>query len=518
MNIHDIQSCFTLVCAVGGIACIAAILLYSARHQLRRLFDRWLALGHLGQCVSLLMLTVFVLYGGSKPGTNEVEIVGGEDTNEVEIVGGGGQSNLTSCSFGLQRVGAVLCPPPPLLSTLPATPSLLFTTVTNWTARGAWNDWRRINFPGGFAFPCGTNLLSSVTLMSYGEIRENLRCSPSAFTLSLPHPVSLEPGVSTCAYGLTASNSFVFAWHDACVEREATNRVDAAIELFASGDVQVRFGDSVTNIVARPPEGFVGVGQDNAWALAAFPDDYDAITNKGYEAWLMEDKVGINEPNGKYMVSVTVAELPEYGPCYLFVGSYKVVVTEPGTYSFPLEVFEHYVARTYPTAVPLSFDYDDGYRGDEPGFCLLAPPRQLLGVPLIFPPVYDIFQVPRFVVTPDTVPLNEAPGTEVSLWCNVAGEIQCYCRSIWRTTKVIFRGSREAEVVEAIIADEVDFILLHAKGSCSATLSITPSPLPCCPDCCGDDCHCDGTCCACNCGCHSGGNSNTNAPPNVSQP
>ena len=67
MNINDIQRCFTLVCAAGGISCIAAILLYSARHQLRQLFDRWQALGRLGQCISLLMLTVFVLYGGSKP-------------------------------------------------------------------------------------------------------------------------------------------------------------------------------------------------------------------------------------------------------------------------------------------------------------------------------------------------------------------------------------------------------------------------------------------------------------------
>ena len=47
MNIHDIQRYFTLVCATGGIACIAAILLYAARHQLRQLFDRWLALGRL---------------------------------------------------------------------------------------------------------------------------------------------------------------------------------------------------------------------------------------------------------------------------------------------------------------------------------------------------------------------------------------------------------------------------------------------------------------------------------------
>ena len=489
--------------------------------------DRIVSVVVIGTC-----LIKAVLYGGSKPSattnTPPDSVSGEVSTNTVpdDLPGATGVSPVGGV-LAMTRAKRARCPfpqssfPQPLDSTL----------VTNWTARGAWNDWQRIDFPSSFAFPSGTNLITSVALMSYGEIRENLHCppppltstlsspSPSIFTSSLPLPVSLEPGVSTCAYGLTASNSFVFAWQDACVEREGTNRVDAAIELFASGDVQVRFGDSATNIVARPPEGFVGEGQDTAWVTNAFQTSAADIAEKGYEDWLMEDCVGINEPNGRYKLSVTVSELPEHGPCYLVVGPYRMVVTAPGTYSFPLEVFEHYKARTYPVAVPLTFEYDDGYRSEETqSNPCLQPPRRLLGLPLIFPPIYDIFQEPRFVITPCSVPLDEAPGTEVSLWCNIAGEVQCYCRSLWRTTKVIFRGSREAEVVEAIIADEVDFILQNAKGSCSATLSITPSPHPCCPDCCGDDCHCDGTCCDCNCGCHSSGNSNTNAPPNVSQP
>ena len=421
----------------------------------------------------------------------------------------------------------------------PVPQSNQFTLLTSWNTRGAYGDWQRIDFPDGFAFPCGTNLLTGVTLMAWGELRECLRndgalavepqqsATTGASSLHLavlPHRVSLEPGASSVSHGLTPSNSYIFAWQNSSVEREATNRVDAAFELFKDGSMAITtqptngLPTTIYQLPALPP-GFVGSGQDTNWLAAAFsPADYAAITNKGYEAWLMEDKVGINEPNGLYKVSITVSQLPDVGPCYLVCGPYKVIVTAPGTYSFPLEVFEHYTARTYPVAVPLSIDYDDGYRGEEPdqGMPCLSPPR-LLGVPLIFPPIYDIWQEPRFVITPDHVPLNEAPGKLVSLWCNVSGAVQRYCRSTWRTTKVIFRGSREAEVVEAIIEDEVEFILENAKGSCSATLSITPLPR-CCPDCCGDSCHCDGTCCSCNCGCHSGDNSNTNAPPDVSQP
>ena len=481
MNIHDIQSCFTLVCAVGGIVCIAAILLYSARHQLRRLFDRWLALGHLGQCVSLLMLTVFVLYGGSKPGTNEVEIVGGEETNEVEIVGGGGQSNLTSCSFGLQRVGAVLCPPPPLLSTLPATPSLLFTTVTNWTARGAWNDWRRINFPDGFAFPCGTNLLSSVTLMSYGEIRENLRCSPSAFTSSLPHPVSLEPGVSTCAYGLTASNSYLFVWENACVEREATNRVDAAIELFASGDVQVRFGDSATNIVARPPEGFVGIGQDTNWLAAAFPpNDFAAITNKGYETWLQEDCVGHNEPNGRYKLSVTVAALPDQGPCYLVCGPYKMVVTSPGIYSFPLMDLTEYELYTCPTAVPLTWEMDDGWDSPESDYAPLymsAAPR-MLGAPRNNGNHYTVVCYPEVYIRPNYVTREEAMREAIELRCNASGIAARDYRSWSGQAIVRYLNHSEAVLEECLIQDGIYFYYELNGKRVGATLYINPNYNP----------------------------------------
>ena len=364
--------------------------------------DRFVSVVVIGIC-----LVKAVLYGGSKPpvstNTPPDNVIGEASTNSVpdEQPGPTGVSPVGG-SLAMTSAKRTRCPFP--RSSFPQTSDS--TLVTNWTARGALSDWQRIDFPGDFAFPCGTNLLVGVTLFAWGELRESLRSdgvlavdlgsddsgqtattgTSSPRIAVLPRPVSLEPCASSISHGLTPSNSYRFAWQNVCVNREATNRVDAAIELFASGDIVTRFGDWEGRAPARPPEGFVGIGQDNAWAFAAFPADYTAITNKGYEAWLMEDKVGINEPNGLYKVSITVSQLPEHGPCYLVCGPYKVVVTSPGTYSFPLEVFEHYAARTYPVAVPLSIDYDDGYRGEvsDPGLLRMSPPRQLLGVPLIF--------------------------------------------------------------------------------------------------------------------------------------
>ena len=114
-----------------------------------------------------------------------------------------------------------------------------------------------------------------------------------------------------------------------------------------------------------PPPGFLGHDQDADWIRATFPNAADAILAQGYDNWLLNDYVGINVENGHALIRVTVAALPDDGsPCYLVCGPYRVNVTQPGTYAFPLEVLTSCEVRTYPTPIPLTFDFDDGYRGD----------------------------------------------------------------------------------------------------------------------------------------------------------
>ena len=576
MNIHDIQRCFALVCATGGIVCIAAILLYAARHQLRQLFDRWLALGRLGQCVSLLMLTVFVLYGGTKPpaATNEPPdgVCGEATTNEPQDVVAGvfagelagvgnvglcqewGSGVLTACqkedtTFHPVHLGDGKRSTESFSSSGEDTASpfsfastpLTIASVTNWTARGAYGDWQRIDFPDGFAFPSGTNLLTGVTLFAWGELRESLRSDgalavgprQSATTgtsslriATLPSPVSLEPGASSVAYGLTASNSYLFSWQNACVNRDATNRVDASIELFRSGAILITTQptnqptNQLTNYLPpRPPEGFVGSGHDTNWLAAAFsPADYTAITNKGYEAWLMEDCVGINEQNGLYKATITVHSMPPNGePCYLVCGPYKVVVTAPGAYSFPLEVFENYTARTYPRAVPLSVEYDDGYRGMD---TLLGAPLpqnnapRLMGMGL--PHVLPIYLPASMYAWPDRIPLSEALGRVITIWCNLS----LAARAVWHSEAgvIMLRWTppSEAEILSVYAADRISFEKLTGKGSCSCSVEVYDDIINgcCCLDCTGEDCTC-----GCDCPRHSSGGGGTNQPPNlISQP
>ena len=329
-------------------------------------------------------------------------------------------------------------------------------SISNWTARGAYCDWERIDFCDGFRFPIGTNLIDGVTLFAYGEVKmrgvgvqwnlpsdsagqpeqeSNLLCTPTptTYTYQLPTRVSREPGASSVTHGLTPSNSYLFAWHNACVERSATNRVDASIELFRSGAVRLtaNYHLPTTNsltIYQLPtlPEGYYGIGQDEDWVRANFPDEADHILALGYENWLLNEFVGINEENGHYMTSVTIAALPADGsPCYLVCGPYRVNVVEPGVYRFPLNVFETYEARTYPTAIPLSFEHDDGYRGEGVSFEIVdrSPttprPRLLLSAPR---PTYDYWWSldALLAVSPQHIPLDQANGAELQVFWNVA--------------------------------------------------------------------------------------------------
>ena len=239
--------------------------------------------------------------------------------------------------------------------------------------------------------------------------------------------VSLEPNASSVTHGLTPSNSYLFAWHNCCVERCATNRIDASIELFRSGEVVTTFNGVVGRVAPRPPEGWIGRGQDEDWVRGNFGDEATNILAVGYAAWL-DEWVGVNEPNERCQCAVTVSALPEDGsPCYLACGSYQVNVTEPGVYRFPLEVSTTYHIRTYPTAVPLEFEFDDGYRGNGTSFHVvdgehpvLEPPRRLmLAAPP--PPSSDYWKtiVPDLVVDPKHIPLDQVENTPLRVWCNL---------------------------------------------------------------------------------------------------
>ena len=297
---------------------------------------------------------------------------------------------------------------------------------------------------------------------------------------ALPSRVSIEPNVSSVTHGLTPSNSYLFSWHNCCVNRNPTNRVDASIELFDSGAVAIRTSSDVqppTYNLQPPivPEGFYGQGQNDAWLAASFPSHYAAITNLGYDAWL-DGHIGHNEPNGLYKLSVTIAALPEHGPCYLFCGPYKMVVTSPGTYCFPLVDMTEYDLYTSPTEVPLTWEMDDGWDSFPEDDPLFAPPAPLM---LLSAPQsnnrYKIERHPRVGVTPNFLTREQAMRELIQIRCNVAGIAARDYRSLSGLAVVLFNQS-DAIIRESLIQDEI-YLSYHLNGrETTGTLHIRPEP------------------------------------------
>lgn len=224
------------------------------------------------------------------------------------------------------------------------------------------------------------------------------------------------------------------------------------------------------------PEGWVGEGQNLAWATNAFPEFAENIRTNGYENWLA-DYIGVNEANGRFQVKVSVMTLPD-GPCYLACGPYRIVVKEPGVYCFPLEYFTRYQVRTCPTAVPLTFEYDDGYRPnpeeDDMGAVMAFAPRQnSRSTPGDPEPVYEIDIFPQVYIHPNAIPLDQALNQQIDIFCKAKNITSRSYTTLWGQILLNFTGPSAAVIQEAEVQAGV-LIMIESQGhTCSGMFTIT---------------------------------------------
>ena len=202
----------------------------------------------------------------------------------------------------------------------------------NWNARGAWQDSFWLPFAEGWVFPHGSNHLSGVEVVSFGQLW-TVSFGASAVA-SIGEPVSIVPGLSSFAYELTPSNSYRFAWTDAAINRDTNKLVSAALELFRNGDVSVTTNGVAAYLPRELPFQHNGFGQDAEWVTANFTNATEILA-VGYPQWV-DQQVGEGLTNGLYKFTATIHDDPPE-TVQLVVGDLSVAVTNAGEYIFLLE-------------------------------------------------------------------------------------------------------------------------------------------------------------------------------------
>ncbi|MBQ3099009.1 MAG: hypothetical protein IJC66_12720, partial [Kiritimatiellae bacterium] len=202
--------------ALCGLAASLALLLLRsriARDTFARLLSVWRSLTAFGRVAVCSFLLIGILIGGDK--TNNVPPNMNSPLPQMQQ-GGVFLTGLTGLT-GFVGAGNLVNLVNPVQTT-PAQNSFAERKAMNWNVRGAWKDSFWLPFEDGWVFPWGTNHLSGVEVISYGQVWAtpfDTNAVASADT-----PFEIVRGLTSFAYELTPSNSYRFVWTDAAINRD----------------------------------------------------------------------------------------------------------------------------------------------------------------------------------------------------------------------------------------------------------------------------------------------------------
>ena len=327
------------LCGLAASLVLLALQSRLARDTFARMLSIWRSLTVFGRFTVCSFLLIGVLIGGDK--TNNVP----PNMNSPQMMQG--VISQTGLPFPV--------PHSPFPIANPVQSSFAEQKSSNWNIRGAWKDSFWLDFEDGWVFPCGTNHLSGVEVVSCGQIW------PTPFdtnaVASAGVPFEIVPGLTTFGYEFTPSNSYRFVWNDAAINRDTNNLVSAALELFRNGDVSVTTNGVAAYLPRELPFPHNGFGQDDEWVTANFTNATEILA-VGYSQWV-DAQVGEGLTNGLYKLSVAVADDPPE-TTFLSVGDLSVAVTNAGEYVFLLEKGEEYGLSFFPPSTNIAvFAVDD---------------------------------------------------------------------------------------------------------------------------------------------------------------
>ena len=314
------------MCGLGVSLAAMALCSRPVRAAFARMLAIWRGLTAFGRFAVCSFLLVGILVGGDK--TNSVnnllpQMLQGDGSFETGFTG------LTGLSGPLPHT-----PSSTNLVNLvnPVQNRFAQRKAENWNARGAWQDSFWLPFAEGWVFPHGSNHLSGVEVVSFGQLW-TVPFGASAVA-SIGEPVSIVPGLSSFAYELTPSNSYRFVWNDAAINRDTNNLVSAELEFFRNGDVSVTTNGVAALLPRELPFPHDGFGQADEWVTANFTNATEILA-VGYPQWV-DAQVGEGLTNGLYKFTATIHDDPPE-TVQLVVGDLSVAVTNAGEYVFILE-------------------------------------------------------------------------------------------------------------------------------------------------------------------------------------
>ena len=309
------------LCGLGVSLAAMALRSRPVRDAFARMLAIWRGLTAFGRLAVCSFLLVGILVGGDK--TNSVGSLPPQQM-VAPVERQGSDSRLTGLSANGNLADEMHLVQPQTTRTE--------RRFANWNARGAWQDSFWLPFAEGWVFPHGSNHLSGVEVVSFGQLW-TVPFGASAVA-SIGEPVSIVPGLSSFAYELTPSNSYRFAWTDAAINRDTNNLVTAVLELFRNGDWCVTTNGTARLGQRALPFPHNGFGQDDEWVTANFTNAMEILA-VGYPQWV-DAQVGEGLTNGLFKFTATIHDDPPE-TVRLVVGDLSVAVTNAGEYVFLLE-------------------------------------------------------------------------------------------------------------------------------------------------------------------------------------
>ena len=328
------------LCGLAASLALLALRSRLARDTFARMLSIWRSLTAVGRFAVCSFLLIGILIGGDK--TNSVPPNMNSPLPQMQH--GGvfltGFTGLTGLSGALLHTPSSLNP---VNLVNPVQNSFAERKAANWNIRGAWKDSFWLPFDDGWVFPCGTNHLSGVEVVSYGQIWATPFDTNAVASAGVPFEIVR--GLTTFAYEYTSSNSYRFVWNDAAINRNTNKLVSAALELFRNGDVSVTTNGVAAYLPRELPFPHNGFGQDDEWVMANFTNATEILA-VGYPQWI-DAQVGEGLTNGLYKFTATMPDDPPE-TVQLVVGDLSVAVTNAGEYVFLLEKGPAYDFAVFP--------------------------------------------------------------------------------------------------------------------------------------------------------------------------